>query len=188
MKTLEVILLLSVMVHLILFSWGPARPTPTPAPKPAAYVNPALIEAEVLAVPGRSGDIEMFTQSTEDFVSGRWSRDGHLFLRTRKAGDWVDFLLPVETAGRYRVIAYLTRSYDYGNVEFSINGRATGEKISLWSPDGQVFPTGPLSLGTFELTPEKNRLRVTVVGSDPASAPPHYQFAIDGIKLIPVSQ
>jgi hypothetical protein len=64
----------------------------------------------------------------------------------------------------------------------SLNGVTIKEKIDLWSDRG-VVPTGPLDLGRVELRGRGDVLRLDVVGTNPGAAPPHFQFAIDGVRL-----
>jgi len=54
---------------------------------------------------------------------GQWSGGEQLFLRGKKAGDFVELEFPVSDPGPRKVALYGTQSYDYGILRFSINGK-----------------------------------------------------------------
>lgn len=141
---------------------------------------PGLLEAEDLKVLGKSRDFNFAYQSTDLFHDGAWSGNGHMFASNTELGDWIDFAVPVEKSGKYTVFAYLTRARDYGVVQFFVNEQKTGA-IDLF--DASIRSTGPISLGTFSLSPKKSNLRIQVVGRNPQGVSPFYQFGIDGIRL-----
>jgi hypothetical protein len=143
-----------------------------------------IVEAEDLTVLGQSRPFGFFPQTTSGFGSQAWTKGGHMFAEAGKAGDWIELRLPKVGAGRYEIYATLTRSRDFGIVQFSVNGSPAGKPIDLWSgPHGGIERTGPLSLGTFALKDEPGRLKLEVVGHHPENRAPFYQFGIDGIWM-----
>jgi hypothetical protein len=98
---------------------------------------------------------------------------------TRK-GDWIELALPDRTPGERRLEVFLTRAADYGVVRIQLNRRILGEPIDLFSES--VMPTGAIDLGVLTLG-TGDRLRIEVVGTNERSAPPHFQFGIDGVRL-----
>ena len=91
--------------------------------------------------------------------------------------------MPATAAGKYEVVVNLTKASDYGIVQFSVDDGKAGEPIDLFN-DG-VVPTGPTSLGTFDLSAGQHTLTVEIVGANP-QAKKAYMFGIDRIELKPV--
>lgn len=141
-----------------------------------------LIEAEELRLAGKSREFSFWLQPTSSFTGGRWSEDGQMLAASTQAGDWVDLELPEREPGRQRLEIFLTRAADYGIVTVSLNGAQLGGEIDLFSDRG-VMPTGALDLGAVELRGRGDVLRLTVARANEKTAPPHYQFGIDGIRL-----
>jgi hypothetical protein len=141
-----------------------------------------MIEAESLTVGAREGDFQFWLQPTAGFEGGRWSKEGHMMALRAQQGDWIELALPRLVSGLYRIELFLSRAPDYGIISFELNGAAVGSPVDLWS-EGAVVPADPVSLGPVPLRDESNTLRITVVDTNAASVPPHYQFAIDGVSL-----
>lgn len=144
-----------------------------------------LIEAEALPVADRSRAFTFWRQPTDGFPAGRWSGDAQMLGTDTRPGDWIELALPARAPGPRRIELFLTRAADYGIVRIHWNGTPLGEPIDLFS-DAGVVPTGPVDLGVVPLAAEGDRLRIEVVGTNERSAPPHYQFGIDGIRLTPL--
>jgi hypothetical protein len=79
----------------------------------------------------------------------RWYNDDHLFVSSG-ANCSITLSVPVTSAGRYRVDVYLTSTPDFGIVQVYLDQVPVGEPIDLFTPS--VMPTGPITLGTFDLT------------------------------------
>jgi hypothetical protein len=173
---------LLVFGSLVAQAWLQDRPAAPSAPAAAGPVAPAdLIEAEDMEILATSREFQTWVQPTEDFATGRWSKDGHLFGFETERGDWIEFGLPGRDPGRYRLEVWLTRAGDYGIVSFGVNGTKAGPSVDLWS--SYVAPTGPVDLGFVELTGSGDVLRLTVTGTHSESQPPHFHFGIDGVGL-----
>ena len=153
----------------------PARPL-APAETTAGW-----LEAEGLRVLATSRPFTLWLQPTTGFQDGRWSKDGHLFASGVHSGDWVELELPAVESGEHRLELFLTKAGDYGIVAVSVNGERVGDPIDLSSY--AVLPTGALDLGRVTLRGQHDVLRLEVVGTNPQSAAPHFQFGIDGIRL-----
>jgi hypothetical protein len=91
----------------------------------------------------------------------------------------------VSAAGRYHVIAYLTKARDYGVVQFHLNGKKLGKPIDCFHPDA-VVSTGPVDLGTVHLKQGAATLRVELVGTNPNSDGLRYMAGLDCVVLKPV--
>jgi len=179
--TIEALMLIIMVVGGIFFTFSYLQNSPRPFQAQKPVVIAGLVEAEKLAVIGKKGDFSFLRQDTGKFVNGRWSDNGHMFASNAGLGNWIEFSLPVPSPGQYKISVYLSQSYDYGIVAFSINGVPTGQTYDLYS--NAVQSTGPQLLGTFSLETSQNRLRLEVIGKNPKSNSPYYQFGIDGIKL-----
>ncbi len=92
---------------------------------------------------------------------------GCYFYRGRQPGDFIEFELPVEKAGRYMVLAVFYKSSHYGIVQASLDGEPLGRPVNTYSPVG--YFTDTLALGERGLAAGAHRLRFSVVGKDPES-------------------
>jgi hypothetical protein len=152
---------------------------------PEHLVAPSgLIEAEQLRLVGKSREFDFWLQPTSSFSGGRWSEDGQMLAVGTQQGDWIELELPEREPGRQRLELFLTRAADYGVVAVSLNGTPLGGELDLFSDRG-VVPTGAVDLGAVELRGKGDVLRIGVVRANPKTAPPHFQFGIDGIRLGP---
>jgi len=184
-RSLEALLVLTLALHAVLFSWSAVREKESKIKPPAlaAYKINGLVEAEQLKVLAKNREFAVLPQSTSTFLLAKWSGDRHLFFQTTKEGDWVELALPVTSKGRHRILAYFTRSFDYGRVQLSVNGKPAEGAIELSSFGEGVFTSGPVRVGEFDLAPGDNRLRIQVVGHDKSNRAPHFLFGLDGIKI-----
>jgi hypothetical protein len=152
---------------------------------PEHLVAPSgLIEAEQLRLVGKSREFDFWLQPTSSFGGGRWSEDGQMLAVGTQQGDWIELELPEREPGPQRLELFLTRAADYGVVALSLNGTPLGGEVDLFSDRG-VVPTGALDLGAVELRGKGDVLRIRVVRANEKTAPPHFQFGIDGLRLGP---
>jgi serine/threonine protein kinase len=108
-----------------------------------------------------------------------WSHGRQLFVRAEKDG-FVEIGFSVSKAGRYRLRALATASFDYGIVRAALDDTPAGGPFDLYS--GRVLPAGSLELGTFELSEGQHRLRFTAV--DKSSASKGFAFGLDAVDLL----
>ncbi|MCC6483969.1 MAG: DUF2961 domain-containing protein [Armatimonadetes bacterium] len=144
------------------------------------YRENNALEGEQLRVVEHQGTVD--TQTMGGFGED-WSNLRQLWWRDNQPGNHLVLALPAVTAGRYNIVAALTRAPDYGIVQFSINAQPLGGPVDLYGP--RVVSTGALLLGTAELREGDNRLSVEMIGSNP-SAVKNYMAGIDYVKLIRV--
>jgi hypothetical protein len=147
-----------------------------------AFQVPGALEGESLKVVGKSGDFPVAPQDMTPFLVGQWSGDSQLFGRPTRAGAWADLELAAPADGKYRVVVYLTRSWDYGLIQFHVNGNRLGSPIDVFH-GGTVVSTGPVDLREAVLKKGANTLRVEAVGTNPKSEPPHYSWGLDCVVL-----
>ncbi len=140
--------------------------------------EPVYAGIRVLNEPAGSADL----QEMSGFGKGKWKNNEQLWWTGARPKDKLILAMPVTTAGKYEIVVNLTKAIDYGIVQFSVDDRKAGEPIDLFN-DG-VVPTGPISLGTFDLGQGQHTLTVEIVGANP-QAVKAYMFGIDRIELKP---
>ncbi|MGD8453762.1 MAG: DUF2961 domain-containing protein [Phycisphaerae bacterium] len=121
------------------------------------------------------------TNETRQDIRGA-SADAHMWCRATAPGAAIEFQVPVAKAGRYRLTAVYTRSFDYGIVQTYVNGEKAGEPLDTYAPN--IEPDLRQPLGEFDLPAGPLRLRVEVVGKSERS--PGYFFGVDCIIVEPV--
>ncbi len=161
----------------------PDPPRKDPEPKPAPLPVTTRIEAEDLPVLRKSGDFAIGPQDTAPLGRG-WSNDKHLFAQPRKVGDWVELALPVAAEGTYQVQVHVTKSNDYGIVQFRIDGQPLGKPVNNYRAKG-VASVGPVALGKVALKQGTATLRIEVVGTSPKSVGGRYHWGLDCVVLKP---
>ncbi|MBK9138275.1 MAG: DUF2961 domain-containing protein [Verrucomicrobia bacterium] len=138
------------------------------------------IEGERLKILAKTGgnpheqDLTLF--------EGRWSGDAHLWWIEAKPGDKLELALPVEKAGRYKLLAALTKAVDYGIVKLTLDGRDL-TTIDLFN--NGVVSTGELDLGAHDLAAGEHRLGVEIVGANDRAVK-SYMFGLDYLRLEPM--
>ncbi len=164
-------------------AWEPA-PNPPRLPRGDDRVRLAILqdvyEAENLPVVASSGQ-QHFAQEMQPWGRERWSGGRHLLCRTRKDG-YVEFAVDLPRAGRYRLDVWLTRSYDFGVVAVSLDGRKVGAAFDGYHND--VLPPGKGACGVFDLGEGSHRVRFTAVDKNEKSR--DYYMGIDCLRLTPV--
>ncbi|MBE7559392.1 DUF2961 domain-containing protein [bacterium] len=128
--------------------------------KPAAGARSIAQEYNVRSIPPSSGGT-------------------HRLIRLRNPGDWAELALPQPMEpGRYNIDLCLVKSWDYGVVQFYLNGRKLGEPIDTWSKtaDRIVVP-----LGAYDLTDKQHVLKVEALGKNEASQ--SYLCGLDAVIM-----
>lgn len=141
---------------------------------PAA--GPHVLEFEDFAI---AAEEEAFAE--RQGIGGASGED-HLWCRARRVGASIAFDL-TPAPGRYRLALLLTRSFDYGIVQVTLDGAPLGEPIDLFAT--RIEPGLRVELGEHAFEEGRpRRLRVEVVGK--ASASPGYYFGLDGLQMEPI--
>ncbi len=114
------------------------------------------------------------------FHPDRFSGRAHYFVSGRRTGDFVEFTIPEQYKPR-RVVLHLVRSFDFGIVQLSVNGRKVGSPIDLYESDPATI--SQVDLG--EVTPAGNTitLRVELVDRNPQSRGSGTFFGLDCVEL-----
>lgn len=150
-------------------------------PKLNIWRRIGLVEADKLRVQATSPGLQYGAQDLDDQERGRWSQGSHLWVRSTRRGDWIELELPVDRPGRRRLAVALTKSWDYGIVRISVDGRAAATVDTLG--DDKVEPPVDVDLGVHELGATAV-LRFEVVGASEQSRGARYYFGIDGLSLV----
>ena len=167
---------------LVAYVQGPSQ---VPLPGEGPYLDPTsgkvanAIEGESLKVISKTGG-NAGPQNMSGFPLGRWSGKSHLWWTGAHPKDKLVIGFPVEESGTYEVFVVLTKAVDYGEVQFSLNGKPVTGPMDNFNEG--VVNTQPISLGTHALTPGEQQLAVEITGAN-AKAVKAYMFGLDYVWL-----
>jgi hypothetical protein len=142
------------------------------------------IEGESLVVKAKSDDArpsvqEITTKSIPPVSNGR-----QLFLKLGSEQSWATFSLPGDLKpGRYAVTLCTLASWDYGRVQWSLDGQSLGAPVDGYAPS---TARRVLDAGEVTLSAGPHELRVQVVGRDLKST--GFCAGLDAIVLRPVAK
>jgi hypothetical protein len=158
----------------------PAAPAALTA-APRVRVHQELYEAEHLPIVNEE---QAATHSQDMRRWGEyWSNDRELHGACQKGG-FIELQVEAPETRRYRLDICLTRSWDFGILEVTLDGRKIGEPFDgFFEP---FIPAEKIAFGAFDLHEGPHRLRFTVVDKNPKS--PGYQMGIDYVQLTPESE
>ena len=124
-----------------------------------------------------------FGRTTEQMIPGGVaSNNSVLIWEEGKVGAHITFALEVPDDGRYEVLGAFLYGASHGIVEIALDGGTVLEQADFYRPE--VTSTGPMSLGTFELSEGRALFKVTMMGTN-EPAEPEYKFGLDYLKLAP---
>ena len=147
--------------------------------QPVTKKKPGVIEGESLKILGKTAG-NPHEQDLTGF-GDQWSNDAHLWWIEAKPGDKLDLALPVETAGKYRLLAQFTLAPDYGIAQLRLDGRKLGLPMDFHARN--VLPSGEVDLGARELTSGEHKLTVELTGAN-EKAIKSYMFGLDYVRLV----
>lgn len=158
---------------------------PVPVSERAGYWKPLPVMKTPGVLEGEQMKVLSVTagSASEQDLSGfgdSWSNDAQLWWTGAKPGDVLKLAMPVEKAGSYRVVAQLTQAPDYGIAQISLDGKKVGEPRDMYQ--ASVVPSGPIDLGTHDLTVGTHELQVEITGAN-EKAVKSYMFGLDYLKL-----
>ena len=140
-----------------------------------------LQQAERLPVLETS-NLKLTEQETKPFQLGQWSGDRQILLTETKLNSLVRWKISVPTPGQYQITVFLTKSIDYGVIQFYIGKAALGLPIDLWSGSG-ILSTGPIDLGIVSIYQDAE-LSLKIVGRNGSNKEPFFRAGIDGVRLV----
>ncbi len=153
-------------------------------PRPVPMKIPGSIEGESLKVLGHSEGTVVGPQG--GFGPDLWSGDHHMWVQAKKPGDYVELEIPAAGNKPVNVVVYGTRSWDYGIVRFSVDGKQVGQDVDMYNTRGRaVASTGPVDLGAVTPKDGKIKLRAELVGGNPKAEGNKSFFGIDCVVLKP---
>jgi hypothetical protein len=155
-----------------------ALPLPS---RPESFHIAGAVECEAMKVLAHSEGLNIGRQQDIHLANGDWSGDAQLFVQATKPGDFVELLLAEGVTGNRKIVVYGTKSYDYGILRFSINGRAVEKEFDGYA--AQPALSGRIELGTFDPKDGRFVLRVEVVGANPESRGSRHYFGLDCAAL-----
>jgi hypothetical protein len=112
-------------------------------------------------------------------AGNQWTGDGQLFFNNEKgAGAWVEFTFSVENEQVRRLFVPVTRSYDFGIYEISLDGKSMGEPVDFYNATVEVHDQ---ALGDMTLPPGQHTIRFTCTGKNPLSR--GWKLGVDSVRL-----
>ena len=136
------------------------------------------VECESMKVISKPEGIILKPQLLKQFKSS-WSGDQHLLVKGSQVRDVVEFRFPAQSPVAEKLLLHATKSYNFGMLRFTVNGKPTGEDVDLYAP--KPIPSEPIELGVFTPADGAYILRVEVVGKNPKST--GTLFGLDCITL-----
>ena len=94
-------------------------------------------------------------------------------------GDSVELRIPTQSPVAEKLVLYATRSYDYGILRFTVNGKPAGRDLDFYA--AKPIASGAIELGTFDPVDSVYILRAEVVGKNPRSR--GMFFGLDCVSL-----
>ena len=151
---------------------------PPAAERDGYYTRPQLVVNGFAVLNEPQGETQR--QQMDHYGALKWKNDAQLWWTGAGPGAKLELGVPVAAAGRYQVSVHLTKAHDYGIVQLSLDGKKAGEPVDLFNRG--VIPSGPVVLGTYDLTAGRHVLKVEIVGANP-QAVKGYMFGISELEL-----
>ncbi|MBM3861595.1 MAG: DUF2961 domain-containing protein [Verrucomicrobia bacterium] len=142
---------------------------------PAPFRIAGALECETMQIVAQTPGIPVGPQP----LHGDWSSDAQLWIRGKQTGDFIELRIPATQ--KRKLTLYSTKSWDYGILRFSVNGRPAGKDFDAWAE--KPIPSGAIPLGVFEPKNGAFILRVEVVGANPKSKNSKSFFGLDAVAL-----
>jgi hypothetical protein len=147
------------------------------------FRQPGVIEGESMPI---SPDHQ--SVAGVEWVGRPWSSEEQLFWWPKNMGESLEITMPVEKAGKYRLMGRFTKAPGHGIFQTSVDGVKTGAPVDLYTSSGEI-PGDPVDLGTLTLTAGDHKLGFVLVDRNPANKQPPggaLELDLDYIQLIPV--
>jgi len=136
------------------------------------------LEAEEARIVGQSSDLRYLKQGWGKPI---FSGDRQVFVEAVRPEQYIELEFLNPDPGRRKVRLGLTRSWDYGILDIRLDGREAASEVDTYI-QGRELGRKVLDLGVHDMG-RTIRLRITVVGTNPKSEPPHYYFGVDYLLL-----
>ncbi len=168
------------------YQLGVAKRVATLPPAAERIVPSIYIEGEKLVGKAKvSGGTKPAVQQ-----GGQWSGKAQLFWTNPDSKAWLEVPFNVAEDGRYMVKLDVTKSFDYGTFQVSLDGKKVGGPRDLYNPTVMCEAE---KLGMQSLSKGEHTLRFEVTGTNPqskqgGSSNPGYYFGLDGIQMRKLSE
>jgi hypothetical protein len=149
---------------------------------PVTYQTPMFLEFPGFRIENIPTGGVLHLQGMSRYSTGKWDNDNQLWWTETKTGNKLELLLDAEKDGNYKIVAELTKSKDYGIVQFYFNNEKIGQPIDLYNPE--VIPTGELVIGSAELKAGRYPVVIEIIGKNDAAIP-GYMVGIDRLRFVP---
>lgn len=139
-----------------------------------------VYEGEALAISGKilvSGG-QVASQPMAAFGQG-WSGNAQLFWGGGQPGAVLDLILDIPEEAIYAVELHMTRAPDYGRLRIQVDGSDVPDIFDGYAPT--VVPSGPISVGTFNLMPGPRKVSFMIAGKNQKAT--GFFAGIDFIRL-----
>ena len=149
---------------------------------PAPVVLNGAVECEGLTpVAASPGLVAQQQRPHESMRPEQWSGGAHLFIPARQAGDFVELAF-TEQFEPAELELFVTRSFDFGVADISVNGRKVAEAVDLYAETPGVMS---LKLGRCE--PVDNRFLVRIELKEPnrKSRGARTFMGVDALRIVP---
>jgi len=128
------------------------------------------IEGEKLQVVEKTGGVT----EIQNIATYNWSGNAQLWWRDGKVNDTLTVEFDMDKAGEYDVTLGITKAIDYAICRIDINGQT---KADFFNPS---VIARDIKIGRCKLVKGKNKLKVTILGANPAAVKKH-MFGLDYI-------
>lgn len=141
------------------------------------------VECEQMEVVSKSESVVLKPQNLRKLkLKGSWNLDTHVLFKGGEVGDVVELRIPASSPSAEKLVLHATRSYDFGIVRLSVNGKPVAESVDLYA--AKPAPSEAIELGTCNSVNSVYVLRVELVGKNPQSKDTF--FGLDCVTLSPV--
>lgn len=138
------------------------------------------IEGEKLKLLSQNPKFEIGEQDISGH--GQFSRGKQVWFRATASGATAEFAIPGDVKpGKYRATLWIVCSWDYGIVQWSLNGKPLGDPVDAFSP---AVVAKKVDGGVVEIREGENRLDLKIAGKNEKST--GYFAGLDALKLEPV--
>ncbi len=150
---------------------------------PAPVVLKGAVECEGLTPVAKSPGLAAQSQRPhESMRPEQWSGGAHLFIPARQAGDFVELAF-TEQFEPAELELFVTRSFDFGVVDISVNGRKVAEAVDLYAEQPGVMA---LKLGRCEPVENRFVVRIELKEPNPKSRGARSYMGVDALRMVPV--
>jgi len=111
--------------------------------------------------------------------NGKWKNDEQLWWTGAKTGDELKLRYNIENSGKRHIVVSLTKAVDYGQVQFSFDGKEIGGVIDLFN--NGVIRTGEIDLGELDISAGDHILGIKIVGKNEKAT--NYLFGLENVEF-----